>query len=129
MNSRRIERLIDIARSLQNMRTGRNLHCAFILNKNKILCYSVNNYKNQNLYYRFGNYIGRYNDSSYISGRHAEAEVLRAYISKFGNNDMSRLTMFVTRISKNGNVMYSKPCSNCEKNIIIPNNFKEVLWT
>lgn len=129
MNLYRRERLIEIAKSLQHLRTGRSLHCAFILNKNKLLCYAVNSYSKENLHYRFGQYVGKYSDGFYKSGRHAEAEALRYYISKFGNNDMSRLTLFVTRISKNGDVMESKPCFNCERNIIIPNNFKEVLWT
>ena len=129
MNAYRRERLIEISRSLQHCREGRSLHCAFILNKNKLLCYAVNSYKNENLHYRFGKYLGKYNDGEYISGRHAEAEALRYYISKFGNNDMRGLTIFITRISKNGDVMYSKPCHNCMRNIIEPNDFKEVLWT
>lgn len=129
MNERRKNRLIDISRSLMDKRSGRCLHCAFVLNKNKLLCYAVNSYSKIHLSHKFGNYIPAKIGDNYVSGRHAECEVLRMYINKFGNNDVSRMTLFVTRIGYKGEVMSSKPCPNCLRNIVYANNWKDVLWT
>ena len=129
MNSYRRERLIEIAKSLQNFRTGRSLHCAFILNKNQLLVSSVNSYRKLHPYHRFGVYKPlKENAEFYKSGVHAEISALSQYTNKFGNSDFSGLTIFVVRLSKNGEEMLSKPCGNCQR-VLDSFNFKAILWT
>jgi tRNA(Arg) A34 adenosine deaminase TadA len=130
MNEKRKERCHRIAKTLQSLRTGKSFHVAFILDKNKLLCYAINNYQKMHLAHKFGNYVPyKSPKGNYIAGRHAESEAIRLYINKFGNNDMSGLTLYVIRLSSTGELMNSEPCHNCKKNIIEPNNFKEVLWS
>jgi hypothetical protein len=130
MNTKRIERCIRIAQSLQSFRTGKNLHFSFILKNNQILCYSANDYRHEHLSHKFGKYYPlRQNVKKYIAGRHSEGEALRLYLNKFGNNDMSGLTLFNLRLSYEGKPMISKPCLNCQRIYINPNNFKHVIWT
>jgi hypothetical protein len=113
------------------LRTGGELHFSFILNKNRIVCYSANNYEKQNLNYRFGKYLPTRNPESnkYVAGRHSEAEVCRIFLNKFGHLDVSGLTLFNVRISRGGLAVLSKPCPNCERIFIEPLNWKEVTWT
>lgn len=130
MNLKRIERCVKIAQSLQSLRTGRNLHFSFILKNNQILCYSANDYRHEHLAHKFGKYYPLREDAKYyVTSRHSEGEVLRLYLNKFGNNDMSGLTLFNLRLSYEGRTMFSKPCLNCQRIYINPNNFKHVIWT
>lgn len=128
MNNYRKERLINIARNLQDLRTGKSLHFSFILDKNKLLCFAANDYKNQHMSYRFGEYKSHTTNSKYVAGRHSESEVLRMYLNKFGNLDVSGLTLYNIRLGKNGDTMLSKPCMNCGK--LLDNlSFKDILWS
>ena len=128
MNAYRKERLIHIAQNLQDLRTGRSLHFSFILDKNKLLCYAANDYRNSHLAHKFGEYSPfKSHTVNYKVGRHSECEVLRQYLSKFGNLDVSGLTLFNVRIDKHGNTMQSKPCQNCQK-VLDGLNFKEIIW-
>ena len=56
MNSYRRQRLIEISKSLQNLRTGRNLHFSYILNKNQLFITGVNSYDKLHPYHKFGHY-------------------------------------------------------------------------
>lgn len=130
MNLKRIERCVKIAQNLQSLRTGRNLHFSFILKNNRILCYAVNDYRNEHLAYKFGKYYPLRPDvKHYVTSRHSESEVLKLYLNKFGNLDVSGLTLFNLRLSCEGKTMLSKPCLNCQRIYINPNNFKHVIWT
>lgn len=130
MNNYRKQRCIAIAQSLQHLRTGRSLHFSFILKNNQLLCYATNDYRRQNLPHRFGNYEPtRENSKNYIAGLHSEARALTLYINKFGHSDVSGLTLFNVRVNVDGNILNSKPCKNCQRNIIEPLNWKKVIWT
>lgn len=130
MNQRRKERLLEIAKKLQGERTGRNLHFSFILKNNNLICWAINNYEERHLEHIFGKYSPhRKENHNYIPGRHSECEVIKTFIKKFNHSDMSGLTLYNLRIHKNGSPMNSKPCPNCQREIIMPLNWKEVLWS
>lgn len=116
MNNYRKERLIDIARSLSHKRTGKSLHFSFILKSNQLLITASNDYTRQHLAHRFGEYKPFKNIThNYIAGRHSESQALALYLNKFGNLDVSGLTLFNVRIGYNGEPMNAKPCQNCER--------------
>lgn len=131
MNKYRRERLIEIARSLQNLRTGKNLHFSFILKNNQLLCYATNDYTRLHPYHRYGKYLPTRNANSkdYTSGRHSEINALSLFINKFGTSDVSGLTLFNVRLGREGETMIAAPCLNCTRTIISPLNWKNVLWT
>lgn len=129
MNEKRKLRILTIARSMQSLRTDRCLHFSFILDKNRILCWACNNNNDLHLAHRFGQYDSYKNCIEYNSGRHSEAEALKTFINKFKHSDVSGLTLYNLRIDKLGNPRFSKPCFNCDKNIIQPLNWKNVLWS
>ena len=116
---------------MQGARTGSSLHFSFILKNNNLLCWAINNYEHRHLEHRFGKYVPHKVEISckYIPGRHSECEVVKTFIKKFNHSDMSGLTLYNLRIDKRGNPMNSKPCPNCEREIIVPLNWKEVLWS
>lgn len=130
MNEYRKNRCLEIARSLQHLRSGKSLHFAFILRRNQLLTYAANDYNKQHLAHKFGEYkpIKVSNSNNYIAGRHAEISALSIYLNKFGDLDMRGLTLFVCRIGYDGQPMNSKPCGNCEK-VLSATNFKEIIWT
>lgn len=130
MNNHRKERLISIARSLQDLRTGPSLHFSFILKKNKLLITSVNSYEKLHPYHKFGIYVPvkASNPGSYIPGQHSETAALRAFINRFGHSDFTGLTLFNVRLSRNGEPMLSKPCKNCET-LLNTFNFKSIEHT
>jgi hypothetical protein len=130
MNTYRKERLIDIARSLQDLRTGRSLHFSFILKSNKLLITSVNSYDKLHPYHKFGKYnaIRASNPESYIAGQHSEVAAIRSFINRFRHSDFTGLTMFNVRLSRNGEPMLSMPCKNCET-LLNTFNFKSIEHT
>lgn len=131
MNYNRQQRCIALARELMPVhRTGRSFHVSFILNKNRILCYGINNYNKRHLEHRFGKYLPHKTGSgNYIVSNHSEAVAMRIFINKFGNNDCSGLTLFNVRVGFDGETLVAKPCINCQNNIVDKCNFKQVLWT
>ena len=128
MNDTTKERLINFAKKMQDLRTGRSLHFAFILDKKRTLVWAVNNYNKLHPYHKFGVYVPTRKYANYTSGIHAECGAIKQFINKFGNNDVSGLTMFILRLSSSGEVMTSMPCINCQR-IINQLNFKEIVWT
>jgi hypothetical protein len=130
MNQYRKQRLIDIARSLQDLRTGNSLHFSFILRRNKLLITSVNSYEKLHPYHKFGKYlpVKASNPGSYIAGQHSETAALKAFINRFGHSDFTGLTLFNVRLSRNCEPMLSKPCRNCET-LLNTFNFKSIEYT
>jgi len=128
MTDSRKNRLIQIARSLSNERSGWCFHVAFILERNKILSLATNDYTNRHLAHRFGEYKNTKGPGEYIAGRHAETQVLKQFLNKFGNLDVSGLTLFVTRIGYKSEVMSSNLCWNCQR-VVGGLNFKHIIWT
>lgn len=57
MNNYRKNRCIEIARSMQDLRTGRNLHFSFLLKNNSLICLATNDYRHRNLEHHFGKYV------------------------------------------------------------------------
>lgn len=131
MNPRVQQRCIQVAREMMPLcRTGRAFHMTFILNKRKLLTWATNNYKDAHLAHRFGAYVPlRSFNGGYIAGRHSEGECIKKFINKFGHSDFSGLSLFNVRIGFNGEPMLAKPCTNCQRIFIDPQNFKEVIWT
>lgn len=132
MNEYRKQRLVEIARSLQDLRTGRAFHISFILKNNQILAFGVNDYNRVHPAHLFGKYVATKQNtpnSKYIAGYHSETAAIKQYIHKYGTIDCSGLTLFNIRLGFKGQTMMAKCCDNCEKNIVKPANFKHVIWT
>jgi hypothetical protein len=129
MNSYRMQRCIEIARSLSDCRTGRSLHFSFILDKNRLLVTGVNSYEKLHRTHVFGDYRPiKHRSTNYIAGQHSECHALRIFINKFGHVDCSGLTLYNVRIGYKGEVMMAKPCGNCQR-VVDSCNFKRILWT
>lgn len=131
MNNYRKERLIDIARSLVHKKTGKSMHISFILKSNQLLVTATNDYTRQHLAHKFGAYVAHkesHDSSIYVASRHSETNALALFLNKFGNLDMSGLTLFNTRIGANGEAMNAAPCPNCSK-VLASLNFKDILFT
>ena len=129
MNQRRKDRLVEIARSLQNLRTGKSLHFSFILNKNQLLVTAANSYNKMHPYHIFGKYLPtKDNNANYIAALHSETNAIKEYINRFGTSDFSGMTLFNVRLGKDGHPMMAKPCDNCQR-LVDSFNFKEIEWT
>jgi len=129
MNNKRKERLISIAQSLCDLRTGRNLHFSFILDKNRLLVSASNTYEKIHPYHKFGEYLPtKESNCNYVPGIHSEIAAIRQFINRFGHSDFTGLTLFNVRISKTGQPMLSKPCANCQR-VLNSFSFKNILWT
>lgn len=130
MNTYRKERLINIARSLQPARTGRNLHVSFILKNNQLLITSTNSYTKQHPHYMFGPYVAiKISDSTkYVAGLHSEIGAIKGFINRFGHSDFTGLTLFNVRVSSKGETMLAKPCLNCQR-VLNSFNFKNIEYT
>lgn len=129
MTEKRKNRLISIAHSLSDLRTGKNLHFSFILDKNKLLVSASNSYDKNHPKHLFGEYKAyKTNNGKYVPGVHSEIAAIKQFMSRFGHSDFSGLTLFNVRISKAGNILLAKPCNNCDT-VIRSFNFKKVLWT
>lgn len=129
MNDYRRERLIKIAKTLISKRSGKNLHFSFILRNNKLLFFAANDYTRRHDEKLFGPYRPtKEGASSYIACIHSEIAALKGYLKKFGNLDMSGLTIFNVRIGKNEETMSAAPCKNCAR-VIESLGFKSVEFT
>lgn len=129
MNNYRKNRCIEIARSMQDLRTGRNLHFSFLLKNNSLICLATNDYRHRNLEHHFGKYVPtKVGGQNYVAGRHSECQLLKTYLNRFGNLDMSGFTLFNVRLSLKGETMLAKPCQNCER-VLNSLSFKHILWT
>jgi hypothetical protein len=129
MNQRRKDRLVEITRSLQDLRTGKSLHFSFILNKNQLLVTAANSYNKMHPYHIFGRYLPtKENNGNYIAALHSETNAIKEYINRFGTSDFSGMTLFNVRLGKDGFSMLAKPCENCQR-LLKSFNFKEIDWT
>lgn len=128
VNAYRKERLVEVARSLKDVRTGRCLHFSFILKNNKTLFFAANDYNRRHPEKLFGPYKALKEGAEYIAGTHSEISCLKGYLKKFGNLDMSGLTLFNVRLGRKGEVMAAAPCKNCSR-VIEPLGFKIVEFT
>lgn len=129
MNEYRKNRLIQIAQSLIAKRSGRSFHISFILKNNQLLVTATNDYTRLHPYHKYGIYKP-YKDGNenYVAGRHSEINAISTYLNKFGNLDMSGLTLMNVRIGYNGEVMSSMPCKNCSR-ILNSFSFKSIIHT
>ena len=101
-----LNRLIEISYALKGktISGGRNWHCAFILNKSKILSIGVNSYYKTH---------PKANELGYpvFSGIHAEL----AACLKLGLTDCSKYHIVVIRIDRGNKLNLSKPCKSCAR--------------
>lgn len=128
MSPKRKNRLIEIARGLSHLKTGKNLHFSFILNKNSLLVTAVNSYKKEHPRHRFGTYKATKGGFEYKPGIHSEISAISQFVAKFGHSDFSSMTLFNVRLDKAGNPSISVPCNNCQR-VLNSFNFKKIMWT
>lgn len=111
-----LNRLIEISYALKGktLSGGRNWHCAFVLNKSKILSIGVNAYHKTH---------PKANELGYpvFAGIHAE---LSACL-KLGLTDCSKYHIVVIRIDNENKLNLSKPCKSCARLLLGLNFNKE----
>ena len=87
-----------------------------------------NNYNRPHLERLFGKYKSINENVKYSAGLHSEVAALQQFLKKFNTLDVSGLTLFNVRLSKEGEPMPSAPCNNCSK-LIETLNFKNIYST
>lgn len=109
---RHLERAIAVARTS----TERQKHGAVIAKGNRVVAVGVN--ANRNIPINCTN-------PKMEAAIHAEEAAIRALPSDM---DTSRLTLYVARIRKGGDIGLSAPCPRCQ-DAIAKAGIKEVIWT
>lgn len=85
-------------------------HAAAICLGHKILCTGVNQRKTHPLMKQFQDHP----EKLYL---HAEINAIVQVINKYGTEILPETEIYVTRLSKGGNIGSSKPCESCQKAI------------
>ena len=100
-------------------------HFTFIYEKNKLLSIGINNPKTHPWNLKF-NYVNKQkNKISEMVGTHSEANAVR----KLGYNYyFEGLTLINTRVNRNNQIDYSKPCNGCTQ-MICQLGFSKVYYT
>ncbi len=114
----KLNKYIEISRSLIDLPKSEKLHFSFIVRKNRILSIGFNNKNKSNpltlkLGYRW------YNTHSELSA------VVRF---KGFPDELRGCSLINVRLNKDGKVMYSRPCIDCLK-LIANFGFKQVFFT
>jgi len=120
-----LERIIEVSHALAGKRKSvhRCRHFSFILDGNRILSIGINNPKTHPYNLNF-NYINKQKTRiSDIVGTHSELSAVLKY-----GKDCKNLTLVNTRINRNNEIDYSKPCCGCF-DMIISMGFKKVYYT
>lgn len=100
-------------------------HFSFIFNKNRLISIGINNPNKthpKNLKIGFFNRKGE--DISHTVGVHSELSA----ILKLGEEECSKYTLINTRINRNLELDFSKPCKGCTS-LIEQLNFKKVYYS
>lgn len=120
-----LERIVEISYALAGKRKNsqRCRHFSFILDGNRILSIGINNSKTHPYNLNF-NYVNKQKTRiSDIVGTHSEVSAVLKY-----GKDCKNLTLVNTRINRNNEIDYSKPCSGCF-DMIMSIGFKKVYYT
>lgn len=100
-----------------------NKHGSVITRGGRVVSYGHNHYKNN--ISSFGNM----KSDMTICAMHAEVHALKKlYDRSFNKRKLSKYCLYVVRLSKNGEYMNSKPCSNCI-HILKINNISKVYYS
>jgi deoxycytidylate deaminase len=100
-------------------------HFSFIFHKNRLLSIGINNPNKthpKNLEIGFFNRKGE--DISTTIGVHSELSA----ILRLGEEDCSKFTIVNTRINRNNQIDFSKPCGGCTS-LIKQLNFKKIYYS
>ncbi len=113
--SRKImDSLVLMAHDIIPVANARVIAC--LVNKNKIICYGVNEKKTHPMAVRFS----RHPDAQSL---HAEIACIRNCINKYGPDILKKSTLYVARVKRfNDNQEFiwgmAKPCRGCEDAIV-----------
>lgn len=119
------DRIVEISHALAGKRkhSHRCRHFSFILDGNRVLSIGINNPKTHPYNLKF-NYINKQkNKISHMVGTHSEVSA----VLKYGKN-CKNLILVNTRINRNNEIDYSKPCNGC-LDMILSLGFKKVYYT
>lgn len=98
--SRRDKIFLERAAGLANVSSERHRHAAIITKKGKVISWGFNLRKN---------HPNICTEAKLESGVHAEVMAI-----KRSNTSLKGSTIYIARINKSGNPMFSKPCVNCQ---------------
>jgi len=124
--NKKFKKVIEISYAMAGRKKAvqRCKHFSFIFYKNKLLSIGSNNYKTHPFNLKF-NYVNRQkNKISSFVGTHSE---MKAFL-KLRKKNCEGLTLINTRINRNNEIDYSKPCRGC-CDMIKSLNFKEVYFS
>jgi|688.fasta_scaffold431021_4 hypothetical protein len=121
------KKIIEISLALSGKHPGnqRCKHFTFIYEKNKLLSIGINSSKTHPLNLKY-NYINKQKDKiSEIVGTHSEVSAVK----KIGYGYcFDGLTLINTRVNRNNQIDYSKPCNGC-MDMICELGFSKVFYT
>lgn len=99
-----IEIIKKVARDIPTV--GNHRLAACIVKSNKIISFGHNQQKTHPLQLRFA----RNKNAVYL---HAEIDVIRNALRDVSLEDLSKSTLYIARVKKNGDEGISKPCKGC----------------
>ena len=126
MNQRIGEKLIELARAMKPRKaTGQYFHISSLIRKNRIICVGWNDYTRYHPSYKFGNYENYKGfTNAYKPSIHSEI----SSIIRFGEEDLSEMTLVNIRIGNMNQVALSKPCFNCQR-VLKQLNIKRIYYS
>jgi deoxycytidylate deaminase len=118
MNKKLITRVVETARELADFTQANQRHFSFIVIRNKIICSGINRRDKTHPTANKFNY--------YKNNIHSELAAILNWPSH--NKDLRSTSMINVRLSYNGDIMLSKPCSFCQR-LLASFNFNEVYYS
>lgn len=94
---------------------------AVIAKRNRVKSMGINRHRTHKLQLKFAK-------EKKCTCLHAEIDAIRNYIAKYGRDSLSKCTLYVARVKKNGELGLAKPCEGCQR-AIESYNIGKVVWT
>lgn len=102
-------------------RIGGSKHCAAVVYKNRVISLGRNQLKTHPL-------MRSFQSTSYKIYLHAEIDAIQKAIRMHDESFLRDCEMYVLRITRGGNIGYSKPCVGCQR-AITNYGFRKVVFT
>lgn len=119
-NDKVFDTLLSEAKTNPNLiRSSR--HAAAVVYKKKILAIGLNKRKSHPIEFKFQRIPG----AIFL---HAEKDAIIKTMNRYGDQILHHCSIYVLRVTKTGNLGYSKPCESCQ-NFIRSVGIKKIYWS